>query len=345
MKLIQGELLKRFVADIFVAAGTPQEIAAVVAESLVDSNLKGVDSHGVLRVPQYLAQIANGWIQPAARPTIRQDASNTAIVDGNRGFGIFSLSYALDLAIAKAKEGQIAAVGLVESTHTGRMGWFAERAASQGVITVITGGGAHGKTAHMSVAPHGGAARVMATNPITLGFPAGKRAPVVVDMSTSATAEGKLRFYRETGQEVPPGWILDQAGQPSINAEDFYAGGMILPMAGHKGYGLGVAAEFLTGILLGDGHELNWLILALDAVSFRAENEFVADATQFVQAIKATPPAAGFTEVMLPGEPEAQAAERRAAEGIPLPDEIWLALQEAARGVGVKSDGINIIEV
>lgn len=338
MQIIQQEPLTAFLVEIFVAAGAPQDIAGVVAASLVDSNLKGVDSHGVLRVPQYLAQIESGWIQPAARPTIKQATATTAIVHGNQSFGIYSLNYALDLAMEKAQISQLAAVGLVGSTHTGRMGWFAERAASQGIITIISGGGAYSKAAHTSVAPHGGAARVMATNPITLGFPAGKQAPVVVDMSTSATAEGKLRFYRDTGRAIPLGWILDKAGQPSTNAADFYEGGMILPVAGHKGYGLAVAAEFLTGILLGGAHELNWLILAVNATAFRPEAEFVADAGAFIQGLKATPPAPGFEAVMVPGEPEAQTAAQRHREGIPLPDEIWVTIREAARKLGIDAN-------
>ena len=336
MKLIQYEALTALVTEIFVAAGAPHDIASVVARSLADSNLKGVDSHGVLRVPQYLSQIESGWIQPTARPTVRQATATTAIVDGNQGFGIYSLNYALDLAIAKAQSSQLAAVGLVGGAHTGRMGWFAERAAAQGVITLISGGGAHGKEAHMSVAPHGGAARVMATNPITLGFPAGDQAPIVVDMSTSATAEGKLRFYRDTGKTLPPGWILDSAGRPSTNPHDFYDGGMILPVADHKGYGLAVAAEFLTGILLGEAHELNWLILALDATAFRPPEDYATCAATFVHSLKATPPAPGFDQVLAPGEPEAQTAERYLVDGIPLPDEIWTMLQEAAHNAGVR---------
>ncbi len=336
MKMIQYDALRALVTEIFVGAGVPAEIADVVAQSLADSNLKGVDSHGVLRVPQYLSQMASGWIQTTARPIVTQATATTAVVDGKQGFGIYSLHYALDLAIEKANANQLAAVGLVGSTHTGRMGWFAERAARQGIITIISGGGAHGKAAHMSVAPYGGAARVLATNPITLGFPAGDGAPVVVDMSTSATAEGKVRFYRDTGQALPSGWILDKTGQPSTNPHDFYDGGMILPVAGHKGYGLAVAAEFLTGVLLGQAHELNWLILALKASALRPEADFAGQAATLLHGIKATPPAPGFDQVLTPGEPEAQTAARRRSEGIPLPDEIWAMLQAAAHKVGVQ---------
>jgi LDH2 family malate/lactate/ureidoglycolate dehydrogenase len=338
MKLLPHQELEALVTAIFVAAGTPDDIAQVVAASLVDSNLKGVDSHGVLRVPFYLDQIEQGWIDPGARPTLQKDQPGAAIVQGQRGFGIYTLGYALDLAIEKAKTNQIATVGLVESTHTGRVGWFAERAARQGVIGIIVGGGAHGKEAHMSVAPHGGAKRIIATNPYTIGLPAGRFPPVVVDISTSMTAEGKLKFYRETGSAVPPGWIINQTGQPSTNVADFYSGGMILPIAGHKGYGLGVAAEFLAGILLGEAHELNWLILALESTAFRSETDFAADAETFLQGVKAAPPAPGFDEVLIPGEPEARMAAQRSTEGIPLPDTIWENLQRCAHRVGVVID-------
>jgi hydroxycarboxylate dehydrogenase B len=335
MKILPHQELEALVTAIFVAADTPVDIAQIVAAALVDSNLKGVDSHGVLRVPFYLEQIERGWITPSARPTLQKELPGAAIVQGQHGFGIYTLGYALDLAIQKAKANQIAVVGLVESTHTGRVGWFAERAARQGVIGIIVGGGAHGKDAHMSVAPHGGAQRIIATNPYTIGIPAGRFPPVVVDISTSMTAEGKLKFYRETGAALPSGWIINQTGQPSTNVADFYSGGMILPIAGHKGYGLGMAAEFLAGILLGEAHELNWLILALASTAFRSEADFSADAEAFLQTVKDAPPAPGFDEVLIPGEPEARTAARRSVDGIPLPTETWENLRRSAHKVGV----------
>jgi LDH2 family malate/lactate/ureidoglycolate dehydrogenase len=144
-----------------------------------------------------------------------------------------------------------------------------------------------------------------------------------------------LRFYRETGSELPPGWIIDRSGHPSTNVEDFYAGGMILPIAGHKGYGLGLAAEFLAGILLGAAHELNWLILAVNIAAFRSEADFIADAAAFLQTVKDAPPAPGFAEVLIPGEPEARTATRRTVEGIPLTAETWKNLQRIAHKVGM----------
>jgi len=335
MPLIDSKPLTTLVTNILVAVGTPQDIADVVAKSLVDSNLKGVDSHGVLRVSQYMNQIEKGWIQPSARPLIKKQTSNTLILNGKHGFGIYSLSCAMDIAIEKARDNQFSVVGLTESTHTGRIGWFAEHAASQDVITIIVGGGAHGKADHLSVAPYGGSERVMATNPITLGFPVENYAPVVVDMSTSATSEGKIRLYREIGKQLPFGWIIDKFGQPSSKADDFYDGGMILPVAGHKGYGLGVAAEFLTGILVGDVHELSWLILALDIAIFREKHEYARDAAAFIKTLKETPAAKGFVEVMAPGEPEARVSDQRESEGISLTNETWQTIKTIAHEVGI----------
>lgn len=287
----------------------------------------------------YVDQIASGWIKPDARPEILRETPTSAVVRGNFGFGIYSLGYAMDVAIRKAKASQIAAVGLVESTHTGRVGRFVEVAAEQDIAAFIIGGGAH-QNPGRAVAPHGGAKRTIATNPWTIGLPGGRFGPVVVDISSSMVAEGKLQVYRARHQELPPGWILDKAGRPSTDVEDFYAGGVILPAAGHKGYGLGVIAELIGYSLLGKPHELNWFVVAFDIAAFRPISEFRQASEAFLQQVKEVPPAEGFAEVLIPGEPETRAAKQRAASGIPLPDETWARIQETARKVGVDVDAI-----
>lgn len=339
MKVLQSEQIEALLVDTFVAAGTPLDIAQYVAVSLVDSSLKGVDSHGVMRVLKYVSEIESGWIKPAARPEIEKETPTMAIVRGNSGFGIFALGYAMDLAIQKAKASQVAAVGLIDSTHTGRLGRFVEIAAEQDVAAILIGGGAH-RHPGASVAPYGGAKRIMATNPWTLGLPAGRFGSMVIDISTSVSAEGKLQIYRAKHEELPPGWILDRDGQPSTNVEDFYNGGALLPAGGHKGYGLALVAELLGDALLGNSRELNWFVIAIDIASFRPVAEFVRASEAFLQQVKDVPPASGFDEVLIPGELEARAAKRRAAEGIPIPDETWQKMQETARRVGVDPDAI-----
>ena len=339
MKTLQVDQVNELLIETFVAAGAPLDIAQYVAASLVDSSIKGVDSHGVMRVTKYVDEIGSGWIKPTARPDIKQETSTTAIVRGNSGFGIYAVGYAMDLAIGKAKLHGVAVVGLIESAHTGRLGQFVETAAEQNIIAFLIGGGAH-KNPGCSVAPFGGAKSVMAPNPWAIGIPGGQFGPVVVDISTSTSAEGKLQVYRAKHQELPAGWILDKDGKPSTNVEDFYNGGVILPFGGHKGYGLGVVAELLGSALLGQPHELNWFIIAIDIATFRAVDEFARVSEEFLHQVKDVPPADGFSEVLLPGEPEARAAKRRALEGIPIPDETWQRMQDTARHVGVDPDAV-----
>ena len=217
------EQLESLITRIFVAAGTPQDIALYVSSSLVESSLKGVDSHGVMRASLYVDQILGGWIKPAARPAVLKETQSMAVVSAGSGFGIFALGYAMDLAIEKAKANQVAAIGLVDCTHTGRIGQFVEYAATRGVISTIIGGGHKG--AGMSVAPYGGAARIMATNPYAIGLPGGQYGAVVVDIAMSMAAEGKLQVYRSRHEALPSGWILDKEGKPSTDVEDFYKGG------------------------------------------------------------------------------------------------------------------------
>lgn len=334
--------LERLLIEIFVACGAPKDIAEYVSSALVDSSLKGVDSHGIIRVPSYVDQIASGWIDPTARPEIERETSSTAVVRGNSGFGILALGFATDLAIRKAKAHQVVAVGLIDATHTGRLGWFAEAAARQNVVALIVGGGGSKspRSSVRSVAPHGGARPVMATNPYAFGLPGGMFGAVVGDFSSSVVAEGKLQVHRARGEALPPGWILDKHGKPSTRVEDFYEGGVLLPAAGHKGYSLAILAELLGGALLGVPHELNWFVIAIDIAAFRPVDEFVQASEEFLREVKTVPPAPGFDRVMVPGEPEALTAKQRAAEGIPVADEVWQRLQAAAWRVGVNAEAI-----
>ena len=337
MQLIKSHELQDILVDILQAAGTPPDIAEYVSSSLVDSNLKGVDSHGAIRISMYVDQIEEGYLKPASRPEVVKQTPTTAIVRGHLGFGMHALGYALDVAIRKAKEMHISAVGLYENTHTGRIGRYSAIGAEQDLFVMVSGGGANkNPDRHAHVAPYGGAKRVLGTNPITFGLPGGRFGPVVVDTSTSMTAEGKLRFYQTTKTPLPQGWILDNKGRPSTNAEDFFAGGVILPAAGHKGYGFGLVAELLGDALIGEPYELNWFILALDIAAFRPPEEFIQASERLLQKLKDTPAAEGFEEVMIPGEPESRMEKNRSVEGIPIPDEIWEAIQATARQVGVE---------
>lgn len=336
MRLVQPAPLESLAINILQGAGTPPDIASYVATSLVDSNLKGVDSHGVMVISWYVDEMSQGRIKPAHRPRTIKDTPAMAVVRGNAGFGIFALGQATELAIQKAKASQVAGVGLVDASHTGRIGQFVEAAAHQGVVAMIIGGGAH--RVWPTVAPHGGARPILGTNPYAFGLPGGKYGPIVVDFATSAVAYLKLDLHRAKKEPVPPGWILDKHGRPSTNAEDFFDGGVQLPAAGHKGYGLGLVAELIGDALMGVALEfnwLNWLVMAIDIAAFRPLDDYLRSCETYLHKVKEVPPAPRFDEVLLPGEPESRTAERRKEKGIPIPDQTWKRIREAAQSVGV----------
>lgn len=340
MPVIKPETLSDLVCRIFQAAGAPEDNAWLVANSLVASNLAGHDSHGVIRVRQYLDSITAGDMDPVAEPVISHETAVITMVDGRWGFGQVAAHFAMRVTIEKARAQGLAATGLFNCTHVGRLGEWVEMAANEGLIGLaFCNGGRRGG----NVAPYGGAARLLGTNPIAAAVPLAGRPPVVLDFATSTVAEGKLRVARNQGRSIPEGWIMGSDGRPTTRPEDYYAGGVLLPAAGHKGYGLSLLVEFLGGILTGRGCPAfpdfvpgnGVFFLALDIGAFRPAEAFLADAAALCEAVKAVPLAAGFDEVLLPGEPEQRTVERRRAEGIAVDDVTWEHLKTAAEELGV----------
>lgn len=341
-RLLGHAMLQALACRLLEAAGAPADLAGRVAHALVDSNLKGVDSHGVARLPLYLQQIAAGEVDPAARPHLARDDAALAVVDGNGGFGICALEEAARLAAERAKAHHVAAVGLIHAAHTGRIGQFAEMIAREGLFALILGGGAH--QGWSTVVPHGGIRPVMSTNPYAFALPGLADGPVVVDFATSAVARGKVAVYAAKGEAVPEGWILDTEGRPTTDPQALFAGGMQLPAAGHKGYGMGLVAELLCCAMLpppaptGPGlpADLNWLVLGLDIAAFRDPADYRRDCEAYLQLVKETPPAPGVEAVLLPGEPERASEAQRRRAGIPIPDATWKAIDAAAAKLGVE---------
>jgi LDH2 family malate/lactate/ureidoglycolate dehydrogenase len=339
MPTLYADTLVPFVSRIFQAAETPSHAADLVAQSLVESNLAGHDSHGVVRVIQYLAAIENNTLNPKAEPLVTSETPVIAMVDAQRGFGQPAARYAIDLAIDKARHSGMATSGLLNCGHVGRLGEWVEVAANAGLIALAfcNGGGGRG-----IVAPFGGRDRILGTNPIAAAIPLADRPPVVLDFATSAVAEGKVRIARNSGKSIPEGWILDKHGNPSTQPADLYDGGVILPAAGHKGFGFSLLVEFMGGLLtsagcpatgMQPGNGVLFLVLNVDA--FRPLVDFTAAGEALVDKIKAVAPASGFSEVMLPGEPEHRTAAERHANGIYLDDTTWGELVEAGAVRGV----------
>lgn len=338
-KQLRAEQLRRVASEIFQGAGTPKDIADYVAGSLVSSNLMGHDSHGVIRVPRYVELISTGTIVPGARGRILHETANTAVVSGNWGFGQVAAKYGTEVAIRKATESQVSVVGVVQINHVGRLGEFAAMIAEAKMIGMVVTGGF--VPPYVAVAPYGGASKVLGTNPYAFAVPAGERDPILVDFATSVVAEGKLQVARAKGTPLPPGIVQDKDGNPSTNAEDFYAGGTILPFGGHKGYALSLMADMLGSLLPGadalglPDNKTGTFMLAINVDAFRGFAEFAGAVDRRLAEVKAVPPAAGFSEVLVPGEPEVRTRAERARDGIPLPDNTWEALVETGRRLGL----------
>jgi uncharacterized oxidoreductase len=324
---------------ILQAAGASADEAQIVMEHLVGANLVGHDSHGIILLPTYISRVKRGHIVPGAPMTIERETSTTAHINGNWGFGYVVTTRAMDMAIAKARSHHVAAITIYQQSHVGRLADYPLMAARQGMIGLIT---CDSGRAPKVVAPFGGRVARLGTNPLSMAFPSDLDGPIFLDMATSAVAAGKIAVQRNRRQPTPPGWIIDKEGNPTTDVEAFYNGGAILPMGGdqaHKGYVLSFMVETLSGILTGLGfgvdpqgrHNDGTFLAVFDVNAFRPLATFKRDIADFVAYLKETPPAAGFDEVLYPGELEYRTAQQRRRDGIYVEDETWnqiLALQK-----------------
>jgi LDH2 family malate/lactate/ureidoglycolate dehydrogenase len=329
--------LTALAGDILKAAGADDRVAASVAAHLVDNNLRGTDSHGVIRIPYYLDLIDTRFIDPRAVPKVADDGGHVIEVDGADGFGIVAMEAAVEQLIATTPRHGLAAATVVRCGHTGRIGAYADALADHGMMAIVLGGGGH--KIWPAVAPYGGAKGLLGTNPYAFALPGGRHGNVVADFATSATANGKLAVARAKGEPAPAGQIIDKTGKPTVNVDDYFDGGAILPAAGQKGYGMSLIAELVGFALLPDPLEYNWLVIALDIASLRPDGGYGGDAQGFLDQIKAVPPAAGFKSVQIPGELERNLKASREADGIPVAAGIWDGIAEAAATVGVDARG------
>lgn len=345
MRTIMAEPLERLLHELFRAAGTPDEPARAVAEHLVRANLVGHDSHGINRAPGYVRLIETGHIVPGAPVDVHDDTPTTAVVDGNCGLGFAVTNHATDLAVDKALADGVGAITIRRQSHMGRLGWYAERAAARGVIAFVV---ADSGRAPKVVAPLGGRDRRLGTNPLAFGIPSDLQGPVVLDMATSAVAQGKTRIAKARGELLPSACIVDDDGRltrdPHALGED--EGGALLPFGGdqvHKGYGLSFMVEVFAGLLTGigfshdpGGFSNDGAFVAAFAVDrFRPLAAFTQDVEDFVAYLKDTPLAEGHDEVLYPGELEARTEADRRANGIPVEDPTWDRLAEVAARYGV----------
>jgi LDH2 family malate/lactate/ureidoglycolate dehydrogenase len=340
MPYVPEARLKEIVRLTVLAMGGSESAAADMVASLLSANMEGMDSHGVLRLPLYVNMVEKGLIDPKAEPElIRQDRA-VALFDGHWCFGQVGARVATRKAIELAREHGIAAAGLGQVLHVGRLKDYVQLVALQNMIGIAfcSAGPAGG-----SVAPHWGGKPRFGTNPLALSVPRSGSEPLIADFATSVMAEGKLRLAVNTNHPVPDGTIIDAQGQPTNDANDFYAGGALLPFAGHKGYCLSLFIDILGGLLVGVGAASlittppgnGLVIMALDVAAMRPADSFMETLEELLGVVKSTPSAPGQPAVLLPGEPEQIARAQRSQTGIPVDDEAWAAIKTAGAKIGV----------
>jgi ureidoglycolate dehydrogenase (NAD+) len=336
---VDHRVLHDFVRAVFERKGMSAENAALEADVLVWANLRGVDSHGVLRLPRYLDMIDRGDVNP--RPTLRIafETAASAILDADYAFGPIAMTRAMDIAIEKARQASVGWVQVRHTAHSGAVGHYALRAARADMIGLVT------VVSPPNMAYHGARAAGVATSPLAIAVPAAEHAPLMLDMATAMVAFGKITQARNAGTPLPPGVAIDRDGRPTTDAT---AAVLPLPLGGPKGAGLSLMFECMTSLVVGSPiieptltepvtprHRQNGLAVALNIGAFTAIAAFKESVDRMVAAIKALPKAEGVDEILAPGERGDRILVKRRRDGIPLPPGTWRGLESVAARVGL----------
>jgi LDH2 family malate/lactate/ureidoglycolate dehydrogenase len=343
MPRVPAERLLRIAEELLVGAGTPREEAEIVARHSIDANLAGHDSHGIIQIPTYIDRIKVGHIVPGAPWKIVQESPTTTVVDGHWGFGYVVTERAMRLTIDKARTANVAAATVFRQGHIGRLASYTLMAAEADMIGLIT---ADSGRSPKQVAPFGGRAARLGTNPLSIAVPSDLEGPLFLDMATSAVAAGKIQLAVARGEPLPVGWIVDSEGKPSTDPRALRQGGALLPLGvteGYKGTGLSVIVEILCGLLTGLGfgidpegrHNDGCFLACFNVSAFRPLADFKHQVAEFARYLKETPPAEGSRGVYYPGEPEYLREHDRRANGIDVEDATWQKLEALAESYGV----------
>jgi len=339
-----AESVRRQITGILLAWGMEPDLVAITAEAMVETDLMGIDSHGLSMLMMYERLRDGGQLNLHARPRVMRQNACTALVDGGAGLGHPVAAMAMELAVEKALAGGIGAVGVVNSHHFGAAGHYARIAARRGVLGMVM------TTARtVTAVPARGAVPMLGTNPIALAAPDAEGEPAfVLDMSSTTVAANKVKVYDLNGKPLPPGWVVDGEGRPVTDAAEAMAylhkraeGGLTplggaVETGGHKGYGLGMMVQILAGTLTGGAFSflrnrtappgapdnIGHFFLAIDPAAFRPPEEFHQDLGELLGTLRQTPPARADQPVLIPGDPERMEHETRSAKGIPVPESL-----------------------
>ncbi|HMO83290.1 MAG TPA: malate/lactate/ureidoglycolate dehydrogenase [Lacipirellulaceae bacterium] len=337
--------LRSVVAQIFGAGGSNAHESERLAHYLVEANLAGHDSHGVIRVTYYVDYVRRGQIQVNQRAVVVHETDCMLVVDGGSGFGQVVGEDAMQLTATKCAQSGVCVVAIRNCGHLGRIGDWPMLLAQQGMASLhfvnTTGYG-------ILVAPFGGIDRRLSANPIAAGIPRSGAAPIILDISTAAIAEGKLKVARNKGASAPDNCLIDAQGQPTNDPNAFYAEppGAILAFGGHKGYGLGLIAEIMAGALTGSGCSrpgaerlLNGMLsIAIDPQRIPREFDFTAEIESFIAYVKSSRPTRPGQLILVPGELEEQTRAERTRDGVPLDGATQKALRATMKRLSLGED-------
>lgn len=341
---LRAEVLQSWAERLLEAVGLEPEAATIVADHLVYANLRGVDSHGMMRLPIYIARLKAGVANSRPRPQVLKIGGPWAVVDGDQGPGQVAGRFAMGLAMQLAEEYGLGAVWVRRSAHYGAAAYYVEPAARAGFVALST------TNAEPDVVPHGGARAALGTNPLAFAAPA-PQGILLLDMATSQAAMGKIFLAQERGETIPEGWAVDEEGRPTTDPQRAKAA---LPLGGAKGYGLALMVEVLSGLLSGAGfthrigrmydewdrpQDVGHFFLVINPRRILGGEVFEDRMRALWAELKTIPPAPGFTEVLLPGELEERTRRQRVVEGIPLPEGVCARLVEISRELGVEVPG------
>ena len=310
-------------------AGVSEEEANIVTNVLLHANLRGIDSHGILRLEHYIRRIKAGGINPKPKMSSTPRGLAAAVFDGDDGLGHLVAKKAMDCALEIAANSGVALVSAINSSHCGALSYYVEQAVKKGFIGIAA------TNTDKMVVPHGGTKPFFGTNPFAFGFPALKNKPVIIDMATSIIAMGKILQAKETGQTIPDNCAVDENGECTILPDEFVA---LLPFGGAKGYGISMIVDIFSGVLTGtsfgphvnimygnynEKRKLGHFLAAIDPGIFIEKEEYYKAIDQLIDELHAVPPAAGYKKVMVPGDPEHEMEEKRLTEGVPVAESIY----------------------
>jgi LDH2 family malate/lactate/ureidoglycolate dehydrogenase len=335
--------LRAFCEEVFLSCGMAPEDAAIVADSLVQANLRGVDSHGVTRVGIYVKRLKMGLVNPRPNVEVVQESAATLLVDGDNGMGQVVGVRAIDLGMDKARESGGVSVGVRRSSHYGAGAYYVQRAVARDMIAFAY------SNAPPTMAPWGGVDPYVGTNPYAYGVPAGEHRPIIVDMATSIVARGKIILAAERDEPIPEGWAVDKQGNPTTDARAALEGS-VLPFGGPKGYAISLMIDIMSGTLTGAGfgprvnnlydnfdepQNVGAFFQLIDIGHFVEPATFKARVDRMIEEIKSSRKAAGTEEIFLPGEIEFLTEQERMVSGIPVGAETIAELKEVGRSCDV----------